>query len=169
MKRKWLLLFLLLTLSLGLSACTMVNENKSDDARKIAIEQFGFDDVWTISAGTTESVLIQKDTSKYIWYVLGERDGEEVLLIVPAEKDEDSYEVDWPFADSFVQIIGKLNAFVGEDICTEEKFGLIEFMDRGFDSFDIQADSLDVAFVIVFGEYYIGQIDGETVVINAEP
>ena len=148
-----------------MSGCTIVDENKRPDAYNIAINQFGFDKVYTADSGTRVSVLLKEHVVRYCIYVIGERDGEEVFIVVPAMKYQEPYEIDWPFKTSFKDIVKKYNEIVGEEEYTEDNYELIEFEDSNFDYYGIDTNSLDVAFGVWFGKNLLGQINGEIVMI----
>ncbi|MCI8369171.1 MAG: hypothetical protein HFJ81_06035 [Clostridia bacterium] len=166
MKKKIFSLLLLITslFAFALCSCTVINENRDDDAYKIAVKQFGFEEVWVVSSGTTSSVLMEEMVSRYLIYVLGEKEGREIMIIVPALKKDKSYEVKWPLKYSFKQTIDKYNVLVTEKPCTEEDYKYIEFQDCGFELYEIEESSMDKPFAIKYLNRLIYQSNGEIVV-----
>ncbi|HIY78229.1 MAG TPA: hypothetical protein H9728_04215 [Candidatus Borkfalkia excrementavium] len=112
--------------------------------------------------------VISPDTKRYGIYVLGLKDGEEMMIVVPALKKQKAYEVDWVFDASFQEIIEKLNSSELGEICPKENYRLIEFVDY-LDTIKmlfpaIGDTALDVNFMITYLRYGIVQIDGEIVI-----
>ncbi len=112
--------------------------------------------------------VISPDTKRYGIYVLGLKDGEEMMIVVPALKKQKAYEVDWVFDASFQEIIGKLNSSELGEICPKENYRLIEFVDF-LDTIKlllpgIEDTGLDINFMITYPGYKIVQIDGEIVI-----
>lgn len=166
MKKK-LLIFLSIAVSFIIAvfgACTIVDENKDADAINIAVNQYGYEKVYFACVGSRHSVLLKENATKYIIYVLGERDGEEKILIVPALKDKQSYEIEWPFNESFKSIVTKVNQAVGEELWDESNFENIEFLDNGFELFSIDTSLMDVEFAIMFGKCCVYQSNGDIVI-----
>lgn len=142
-----------------LIGCTVKRENNKSDAEKTAKEEFGFEKIYFTSSGTAENTSI--NFSHYFFYVLGEKDGEEIFITVPDKKGERSSLYDWPLNLTFKEITQKLNAFYGGEIYTSDNFAFTEIIDSGFENFGIDETALDVKFMLSFGKYYAVQIGGE--------
>ena len=52
-----------------------------------------------------------------------------MMIVVPALKKQKAYEVDWVFDASFQESIGKLDSSELSEICPQENYRLIEFLD----------------------------------------
>ena len=146
---------------------TILRENHPDDARRIALEQFGLDEVWIVAAGTSGSTLTTQKTPNYPIYVLGEKDGEEHFIIVPQLKDFEPYEIGWVFEKSFREIVDELNAHAGTAICQKENYGEFEFWDNEEQIAEYaQGIPLDFEFMMVYREYLIVQSRQELTILS---
>jgi hypothetical protein len=169
MKKKGIIyLFIVLMLTLSSWGCTIVNENKLDDARTIAKETFGMDKIFIVSSGTSNSPIASQKVRRYILYVLGEKDNEMMMIIVPALKKDKAYQVDYPFAFTFYECVDKLNSSEKGIICTQEDYKLFEIYDT-LESFNrafpnLKENDVDIMLFIEFKEYSIVQINDECVI-----
>lgn len=153
-----------------------LRENKDDDAKRIAIEQFGMEEVWVVAAGATNSSfnkLLIQETYQFPYYVLGIKNKEELFIVVPHLKRYPAYEIEWVFDTSFQDIVKKLNEFANETICTLDTYNKFIFIDN---EELIKACkeiptylSLDVNFILFFDySYYIGQSNHEILIFPAD-
>lgn len=92
------------------------SEAKYDDAIRVAKNDFGFEKILWVehtnhtSLGTTEEYPDGYTPFRYAYYVVGEKDGEELCLIVPSYfKEENSFILTWSLNYSFTQIVEKFN------------------------------------------------------------
>lgn len=138
-----------------ITACS-VRENKRNDAITIATRDFKFDTVLVTSPGTEGSLLDNGSVGmRGLFYVLGERNNEIVLLIVPVFARNSPYEVGWPLSFSLHESIEMLNSTEKGTLFTKNDFGKIEFIDIFDPQFGIgthiQPGSFDKTFFIMFG------------------
>ena len=124
-------LFLLLVVPfLLITACTMKEENTSEEAKQLATKEFDLVSVYVVSAGTSASEIMSETTKRYPIYVLGiSEENEEVFIVVPVLKSQKAYKIDWPFNKVFTEIIDELNSSEKGTICHNEDFNEINFVD----------------------------------------
>ena len=143
-----------------ITACS-VQENKRNDAITIATRDFKFDTILVTSHGTEGSLLDNGNVgSRGFFYVLGERNKEIVLLIVPVLSRNSPYEVSWPLSFSLYESIEMLNSTEKGTLFTKNDFSKIEFIDF-FDPQSgigkhVQSGSFDKTFFIMFGLEELG-------------
>ena len=103
--------------------------------------------------------------------VIGERDGEELFLIVPADYDEEPYLAEWPFALSFKEMVSLLNGTVGETVISEEDYGASGSIQLyGIDCYlpDVDLSALDFLYMVYNpgSHYLLAQSGGEIVIYD---
>lgn len=151
------------------------DENKRDDAERIARKNFHFDEIFVIVSGSSYSEVVDPDRRTgigYIYYVLGERNGEDACIIVPWLKSEEPYEAEWPLCEPFEACMEKFSEVLGRPVTKEdyvENLFAVDFIDTK-DEIEravppLKGVDLDVNFMIEFkNNYFMAQIDGELVV-----
>ncbi len=151
------------------------DENKRDDAERIARKDFHFDEISLIVSGSSYSEVVDPDRRTgigYIYYVLGERNGEDALIIVPRLKSEEPYEAEWSLCEPFEACMEKFGEVLGRPVTKEdyaENRFAVEFLDNDHLIEEkaplLKWEGLDVNFVICFlDKYFLAQVDGELVV-----
>lgn len=105
-----------LLVALSLAACD--RDIKYNDAIKIAQKKFGCDKVLWIEStialvlqeGHGDGDMIYRMRSHYTYYVVGEKDGEEIYIAIPSDPTlEDAYETTWGLSYSFKEIVERFN------------------------------------------------------------
>ncbi len=106
------------------------NDIKSNDAIAIAQYVYGYDKVYWL--GANAEILGQDPESEptpntmrshYSYYVVGEKAGKEVYLIIPSDPSlEKPFETSWAFDHSFMEIVEKFNEH-GANYVAEETYG----------------------------------------------
>lgn len=99
---------------LMLTACSP-QDIKYDEAMSIAKKDFGCEKILWI----TDSVALTNDPwdtikdkinrAHYSFYVVGEKDGKEVYIIIPSPQIEDPFVTTWALDYSFKQVVDKFN------------------------------------------------------------
>lgn len=148
------------------------NSNTGYDAKKIAIKQFGMDEVLLLSSISTNSNLI-KDTGidSPVIFVVGLKNGEEHSIIVPIFKRYPPYETEWLFDLSFREIVAKINEVAGNDICHPENYKDFMFLSSPYEV-ELHRQRmfgnvpLDVDLIIHFHEYLIFQTEHELKLVD---
>ena len=170
--KKRIVVFLLIIICL-FSGCT--KENNRDDAERIARKNFHFDEIFVIVSGSPYSELTNPDEGTgmgYIYYVLGERDGEDAFIIVPWLNSQNSYEAEWPLCEPFEACMEQFSEALGRPVTKEDYVGnsfAVNFIDTKAEIEravpPLKGVDLDVNFMIEFkNTYYMVQIDGRLVV-----
>ena len=144
---------------------TVLRENKKIDAEYIAVNQFGMDEVWFVAPGTPESCLTEQKTPNYPIYVLGEKNGEEIFIIVPQLKGYPAYKIDWPFAKTLREMTEVINGFAGSDICDINNLQNLEIIDNEYHAnYYLKGRNefpLDVNVLVYCNGYFIYQSRNE--------
>ena len=166
--KKYFALFLLSLFLLSSAGCTY--ENKASDAKRIALEDFGMDEIWVV-CNAVPGINIPQEISRYGLYVLGSKDKKERLILVPARTDQAPFEMDWPLEHSFREIMEKLNSTEKGEICTKEEYPFVEFAEgsslKEYLPDDV-AEQADKEFIILYFDYAIVQIEGEIFIYENE-
>ena len=164
------LFFLIILIMLFTLPLTNIKENKMDDAKRIAIEQFGMDEVWVVYPGSSGSTITTQESANLPIYVLGVKNGEELFIIVPQLKKYPAYEREWVFNTSFQDIVAKLNDFAGNTICSPDDYHYFKFIDNIINDKikwykTLDGVPLDVDFIMQYRyEYIIVQSNHEIMI-----
>lgn len=123
-KKHKIITTLLLTPILLCIVCLMLvscasQDIKYNEAIAIAKQDFGCDKILWIQSGALiletkpgEKIPVYSLRSNYAYYVVGEKDGEEMYIVVPSTPDLDKpYTTTWGLDYSFTQIVEKFNDF----------------------------------------------------------
>lgn len=150
-----------------LAACT--RERGIGNAEDIAREEFGMGTIFAIDNAPDE--ISNKSKSNYCMAVIGEKDGEELFLIVPADYDEEPYLAEWPFALSFKEMVSLLNGTVGETVISEENYGAFGSIQLyGIDYYlpDVDLSALDFLYMVhnPCSHYLLAQSGGKIVIYD---
>lgn len=144
---------------------TVLRENSKADAREIAVKQFGVDSVRAVCFGTSGSCLTEQNTPNYPIYVLGEKAGEEIFIIVPQLKGYPAYKTDWPFAKTLREMTDVINGFAGSDICDINNLQNLEIIDNEYHAnYYLKGRNefpLDVNVLVYCNGYFIYQSRNE--------
>ena len=162
---------LLLCLTLPSCALTIYPERGIETAEEIATEEFGMQKVYTIGTAP-EEYWPESSRSHYLMAVIGEKDGEELFLIVPGNYDEAPFLAPWPFALSFKEMIDLLNKTDPATPCTESDYRDIDISPQAhYYLADINWNELlDFNYLMIYkrdpSHYVLGQSNGEVIVID---
>ncbi|MDE7159213.1 MAG: hypothetical protein K2N74_06555 [Clostridiales bacterium] len=119
-----------------------------EQIERIAYEQFHLEKIYFLDAENNGGGPWGDES-----YVLGERDGEEVLLIVGAKQGPGTaWEREWILSHSFADAVKKLNSTSAGIICTE----------RDYSKFYIAADMEELMNIFPQGNYNLrNKFDGD--------
>lgn len=100
---------------LSLVSCTP-QDIKYDEAIRIAKKDFGCEKILWIEDNalilSTGEPTVVKMRSHYSFYVVGEKDGEEIYIVIPSTPELDEpYIATWALDYSFAQIVEKFNEY----------------------------------------------------------
>lgn len=118
-KRHRTAVILLLAPILFCIVCSMLvscidNDIKYDKAISIAKKDFGCEKILWIDTGAeilcTGVPTVSKWRSHYVYYVVGEKDGEEIYILIPSDPElEKPIVTSWSLDYSFAQVVEKIN------------------------------------------------------------
>ncbi|MBR2340837.1 MAG: hypothetical protein IKA72_00300 [Clostridia bacterium] len=114
-------------------SCGCPRERSLYDAPKIAIEEFGAEEIIVMTYSRSAYSWLSDAygvSDLHEWYVFAKKDGKEILVIVPSNTDKQPVLAEWPLDYSFEEIKTALQEFFGIKL---EYFA----PDYGFDDFQI--------------------------------
>lgn len=122
-----------------LVSCTLDQDIKYDKAISIAKKDFGVEKILWIETGALilsvepgDEKTPNKIRSNYAYYVVGEKDGEEIYIIVPSNpKQAEPYETTWSLDYTFKQIVEELNRLGAEYVIDVPD----DYYSKSFDSY----------------------------------
>lgn len=173
--KKTNLLILFLVLIVILTGCNIMStkERKFDDAKEIATKEFNLSEVYSVSAGTLNSILVRDNVKKGFMYVFGRSNKDYKLVIVPLREKDIPYEANWPFNFSFTNSVDIINSTDLGTLVSETDFKTIEFFDdlnnlKGvFNNDKLDELEFDFQFFYLFNEkYLVSQINNKCVIIG---
>lgn len=147
---------------------TDIDLNKNPDAEKIAKEEFNVDEILFLANGNDNNNLVPQDFgTRYLIWVIGNRNNENVIIGVPAEKNKKAFEVDWLFIKSYAEILQEVSLAI-EEIQVEEVHieSSSENIKKILDSSGLECTNY-IEFAFVFNYVYMAvQVDGRIVILQ---
>lgn len=151
-----------------LSSCNHIlrsNENAADIAR----EEYGMETVFTVGKAPQE--YTRELHSPYCLAVIGEKDGEELFLAVPAELEKEPFLIEWPFVLSFRQMVTLLNKSCPDVTITEEAYRYFMIgpdIDDYLDGAENRQEEFDVYYSMAHEQthYVLVQQNGQIVIYD---
>lgn len=148
-------------------------QTSGEDARRIALEDFGMDEVLVVTGGSPHAEILgeyaDKNLGGYIYYVLGVKDGKEMMIVVPHHYKDGSHQIDWPLQHSFTECIAALNEYAGTAVCEKDDYACVDFYDFLPSSTDYGGAVFDTPFALIFEDSIIGENEGQIVISRRTP
>ncbi len=170
MKKKFLCFLLIIYIIFPFYSCS--RERKRVEAEKIAREQFGVEEILSVGHCNNDTLLFYNYnlSDKYAFYIVGEKNEQDVFVVVPASCKNLPFLTEWPFAYSFKEIMFTLQDFAGYDVLSSVlklnmgyEFAFIEPKEGEYfyEVHNLKDVVMDVKMGIFIEPYFIVQSNGE--------
>jgi len=152
--------------------CLLQNNNYNNrlDAQRIVKDKYDLINVYFVNhIPIRDATLKEKDTNgRIVFYVLGENKyGDELFILVPHYKHKEPYLIEWPFKNSFKDMIQKLDTYSDNfQVSKLSSFFAFKTKKEGEKSIDDEFDLIheDVNFLITFGKWLIVEYEDEIII-----
>ena len=155
-------------------SCSRVYDRNCYHAIEAAMEDCGLEKVLSVGYSDGDNWLTRPydKTDRYVFYIIGEINDEEVIVLVPSRSNKSAIRISWIFDYSFKEIIRAFENYVGYDFYSPTlghqigyDFVLVDLVaDEYFKGIlGLENYDLDVEMGIEFNSCFIVQSNGELV------
>lgn len=89
------------------------NDRNISDAVTDATAAFSLDEVVYCSGGSADCDLLLQKEFKFVYYIVGEKNGSEIFIAAPADSSIMPYEIEWPFSVTYKKIVEMIETQLG--------------------------------------------------------
>lgn len=110
---KLICILLVSVVFVAFSACTVTSNRKLNQAEELAVDMFSLDKILFSSSGPPVRFLLQRQEAKFVYYIVGERDNNEIFIVSHSYVNSPIHEAEWPYILTFREIVEKLEYQLG--------------------------------------------------------